>query len=92
MIRQSELSRQQARHDALTGLPNRVSFAECVEQAIRSARRRKERIAVLMLDLDRFEEDQPVRSATRRATRCCGGVARPGCSGSPCATPTRSRS
>ena len=56
LIRQSELSRQQARHDALTGLPNRVRFAECVDQAIRSARRRKERIAVLMLDLDRFKE------------------------------------
>jgi diguanylate cyclase (GGDEF)-like protein/PAS domain S-box-containing protein len=56
LIRQSELSRQQARHDALTGLPNRVRFAECVDQAIRSAHRRRERIAVLMLDLDRFKE------------------------------------
>jgi diguanylate cyclase (GGDEF)-like protein/PAS domain S-box-containing protein len=56
LLRQSELSRQQARHDALTGLPNRMRFAECVDQAIRSARRRKERVAVLMLDLDRFKE------------------------------------
>jgi diguanylate cyclase (GGDEF)-like protein/PAS domain S-box-containing protein len=56
LARQSELCRQQARHDALTGLPNRVRFAECIDQALRYAERRNERIAVLMLDLDRFKE------------------------------------
>jgi len=91
LIRQSELSHQQSRHDALTGLPNRVRFAECVDQAIRSARRRKERIAVLMLDLDRFKEVndslghqagdallQEVAQRIRRALRDSDAVARLG--------------
>jgi diguanylate cyclase (GGDEF)-like protein/PAS domain S-box-containing protein len=56
LLRQSDLAREQARHDALTGLANRVRFAECVEQAILYAQRRSERIAVLILDLDRFKE------------------------------------
>ena len=44
-----------ARHDALTGLPNRVLFAERVEQAI-SAARRGSRFALLCLDLDHFKQ------------------------------------
>ena len=91
LLRQSELAHQQSRHDALTGLPNRVRFAECVDQAIRSARRRKERIAVLMLDLDRFKEVndslghqagdallQEVAQRIRRAVRDSDAVARLG--------------
>jgi diguanylate cyclase (GGDEF)-like protein len=44
-----------AMHDALTGLPNRALLQDRLEQAIASADRRKKRIAVLMLDLDKFK-------------------------------------
>ncbi len=40
-----------ARHDALTGLPNRVLFRDKMEQALQ----RGERLAVMFLDLDRFK-------------------------------------
>ncbi len=43
-----------ARHDALTGLPNRILFSERVEQAIAQAGRGLG-FAVLCLDLDRFK-------------------------------------
>jgi diguanylate cyclase (GGDEF)-like protein len=43
-----------AHHDALTGLPNRILFAEQLEQALRRVRR-GERIAVLYIDLDRLK-------------------------------------
>jgi diguanylate cyclase (GGDEF)-like protein len=41
-------------HDVLTGLPNRALFNECLDQGLTLARRR-ERIAVILLDLDRFK-------------------------------------
>ena len=44
-----------ANHDGLTGLPNRVSFSQTLEQAIHSARRFARRFAVLFIDLDRFK-------------------------------------
>ncbi len=44
-----------ARHDALTGLPNRVLFGERVELAI-SAARRGNSFALLCLDLDHFKQ------------------------------------
>ena len=43
-----------ARHDALTGLPNRVLFREHMERALARARRGGG-LAVLCLDLDRFK-------------------------------------
>jgi len=42
-------------HDALTGLPNRTLLHTRVEQAIRQ-RRRATKVAVLLIDLDRFKE------------------------------------
>jgi histidine ammonia-lyase len=51
-----EQLRQQALHDALTGLPNRVLFRDRVGQALATARREQHEVAVLMLDLDRFKE------------------------------------
>jgi len=44
-----------AHHDVLTGLPNRLSIMEKIEEAIARQRRRGESFAVLLLDLDRFK-------------------------------------
>ena len=44
-----------ATHDGLTGLPNRVMFAELLSMALYSARRYERRFAVLFIDLDRFK-------------------------------------
>jgi len=44
-----------ARHDSLTGLPNRTLFLDRVEQAVARSGRAKRQIAVLFLDLDGFK-------------------------------------
>jgi diguanylate cyclase (GGDEF)-like protein len=43
-----------AHHDALTGLPNRILFAEQLEQALKRVRR-GDRLAVLYVDLDHLK-------------------------------------
>ncbi|GLH72990.1 hypothetical protein GETHLI_14920 [Geothrix limicola] len=45
-----------ARHDQLTGLPNRFLFNDRLQQALLQAKRRGTRFAVLFLDLDEFKE------------------------------------
>jgi diguanylate cyclase (GGDEF)-like protein len=45
----------QARHDFLTGLPNRLSLLEALRCACESAATRPKPFAVLLLDLDRFK-------------------------------------
>jgi diguanylate cyclase (GGDEF)-like protein/PAS domain S-box-containing protein len=52
----SELNRQQALHDSLTGLPNRANFGQQVEHAISVAEHDGSQLAVLLMDLDRFKE------------------------------------
>ncbi len=44
-----------AHHDSLTGLPNRLLFHSSLEQAMVEARRSHRRVAVMLLDLDRFK-------------------------------------
>ena len=46
----------QARHDALTGLPNRVMLREEVVRVLNHAQRDGSQVGFLILDLDRFKE------------------------------------
>jgi diguanylate cyclase (GGDEF)-like protein len=45
-----------ARHDTLTGLPNRRMFFDRLEHAIANSRRSGKQLAVLYIDLDQFKE------------------------------------
>jgi diguanylate cyclase (GGDEF)-like protein/PAS domain S-box-containing protein len=46
---------EMATHDALTGLPNRILLSDRFTVALALSRRSRNRLAVLMLDLDRFK-------------------------------------
>ncbi|MBB3963634.1 bifunctional diguanylate cyclase/phosphodiesterase [Rhizobium metallidurans] len=54
-----------ARHDALTGLPNRSAFSERLSQDLAVAKRAGMQVAVIGIDLDKFKEinDQRGHSA-----------------------------
>jgi len=45
-----------AKHDALTGLPNRLEFGERVSEEMMVADRMRGRVAVIGIDLDKFKE------------------------------------
>ncbi len=70
----------QAFHDLLTKLPNRTLFVDRLEMAIVQASRRKEKLAVMYLDIDRFKlvndtyghlaGDQLLREFAARVRRC----------------------
>ena len=53
---QEERIAHMARHDPLTGLPNRVEFTEALDAAIAEADVLGARVAVVNIDLDRFKE------------------------------------
>lgn len=71
-----------AHHDALTGMPNRMRFWECITQALRKSGLENEPFAVLYLDLDRFKEvndtlghpvgDALLRQVSERLRRTAG--------------------
>lgn len=52
---QEEEARFLAYHDTLTGLPNRRLLDDRLRQALHLARRRDARVAVMLIDLDRFK-------------------------------------
>ena len=52
---QQRVLAEQARHDSLTGLPNRRAFGERLQQAMSRSRRQPQSLAVLYVDLDGFK-------------------------------------
>ena len=70
-----------AHHDALTGLPNRVSFMEHLERSMLGAQRNDSHLALLFIDLDHFKRvndslghlvgDSLLRSVARASPRAC---------------------
>jgi diguanylate cyclase (GGDEF)-like protein/PAS domain S-box-containing protein len=56
LMRQAEINEFQALHDPLTGLPNRLLFSERIGHAILQAQRQNKKLAVALIDLDRFKE------------------------------------
>ena len=56
LVQLNERLNHQATHDALTGLPNRVSFEYQVSRAISLADRSQNFAAILLLDLDGFKD------------------------------------
>jgi diguanylate cyclase (GGDEF)-like protein/PAS domain S-box-containing protein len=76
-LREKDLSYAHlVQHDTLTGLPNRLLFADRLSQGIRRAHRRGTKLAVLFVDLDRFKHindsfdhnygDEVLRSVAKR--------------------------
>jgi diguanylate cyclase (GGDEF)-like protein len=72
-----------AHHDFLTGLPNRLSLHQRLSQAIASASRHGQSMAVMFLDMDGFKVvndslghaigDQLLQSVSRRLVACVRG-------------------
>jgi diguanylate cyclase (GGDEF)-like protein len=52
---EEEISREAALRDPLTGLPNRTTALDRLEQALRRRRRDNSNVAAIMIDLDRFK-------------------------------------
>jgi len=89
--RAEELITFQIHHDLLTKLPNRALFRDRLAQAISQAKRSKNKLAVIYLDMDRFKAvndslghlagDQLLQnfaSILRASVRDCDTVARVG--------------
>ncbi len=69
-----------AHHDALTDLPNRLTLSSHLDQALERAKRHQQKLALLLLDLDRFKNvndtlghdagDQLLQIVAQRLRRC----------------------
>ena len=78
--RADERLQRLARHDDLTGLPNRAAFRDELDRAVHQARARGGRFALLFLDLDGFKEindslghdagDELLQQVATRIRRC----------------------
>jgi diguanylate cyclase (GGDEF)-like protein/PAS domain S-box-containing protein len=55
LLSRREIERN-ANHDLLTGLPNRTRLHDVARAAIRNAQERGQKLALMLLDLDRFKE------------------------------------
>jgi len=53
--RREDYTQHVAHHDFLTGLPNRMLLSDRLAMALEAARRHRQRMAVMMLDLDHFK-------------------------------------
>jgi len=58
LLKASEQARFLASHDPLTGLPNRLRFAEALSHAVRAHVTHGEEFALLYIDLDDFKQNQ----------------------------------
>ena len=56
LIKQADVLRYQAHHDLLTGLPNRILFAQELKKGISEAEARGEELALFFIDLDQFKQ------------------------------------
>jgi diguanylate cyclase (GGDEF)-like protein len=56
LVQAREALRDQAMHDGLTGLLNRVSVLEALQSALARACREHDSVSVLMIDIDRFKQ------------------------------------
>ena len=78
--RQEDEARYLAYHDTLTGLPNRRLLDDRLRQAVFLAQRREARVALMVVDLDRFKQvndalghragDAVLREAAHRIAGC----------------------
>ena len=83
-IEKAEKLHHLAYYDALTGLANRELFQERVAQYLDAANKRKGELAIIVLDLERFETisdtfgrqfgDQLLRQAAERLIPCIGSA------------------
>ncbi|HUA47957.1 MAG TPA: EAL domain-containing protein [Solirubrobacteraceae bacterium] len=86
--RQASISSHRAHHDALTGLPNRSSLSETLQEALGGAASEPHPVAVMLLDIDDFKSindtlghelgDLVIQRVARRLRQAAGDGARSG--------------